>query len=116
MQEVRQIDTSIYGIVEAASEEKKQEALAKVSAINDAARTRKDELVKLGRKLAECVGQETSTNNDNLSAFIARRLEFLKYLRTTFRWETEAIFWNLSVWWRCEIAYQHPESAKKCKI
>ncbi len=77
-------------------------------------RSRKLDLVELATVLYNCKEQD-SENNENLAEYISQRLSFVKFLRIHFRWEAEAIFWNLPVWWRREIAYHRPESTKKCK-
>lgn len=113
IEEVRFADISVFGVVEMKSNS---------SIVSNSRTTLQDnsfknkkllELVNLGEKLHLIKGTDI-TRNENLNIFISARLNFIKYLRTHFHWEAEAIFWNLKVWWRCEIAYQHVDAPRKC--
>jgi hypothetical protein len=112
IEEVRFADISAYGVVEMKSNN---------SIVSNSRTTLQDnsfknkkflELANLGEKLHLIKGTDI-TRNENLNIFISARLNFIKHLRTHFRWEAEAIFWNLKVWWRCEIAYQHVDAPRK---
>lgn len=108
--ELKVSEVAVYGIPN--EKETKTPTHSQNKTAQPMMRSRKLDLVELATTLNACKGQDIE-NNENLAEYISQRLSFVKFLRIHFRWETEAIFWNLPVWWRCEIAYHRPESTKK---
>lgn len=111
IEDAKVTEISFYGVVQNSV----PSSQIKHATAVDIHRQKKPELVSLAQTLASCSGQRNSSNKKSLLSFIDARLSFLKLLRVNFRWESDGIFWNMPVWWRCEIAYKHPEAPKKCK-